>query len=300
MSQRYSDLSSGYTGFGLQLPEFALPDSATSSDFQRILAGDPIGLDSLQTTIHGWAPGELEVGIRVLLFDSFEPIEPVDEDRFRATREPDLRGQGTRLRTSAGARLRIPLSEPDADPYLEPSSPLQQPIGSGQTDIEFGVWQDAQFGSWLWVVGSARYVLQMEDELVMRVVTENAPFGYSSQQRSVSRNIGDIFELRLSPRFRFNETMSIGLEYRWRKKARDSYSGEGLPDPVPLGAGTGGTRHRLGIGAWYRTTPRYLAGMANFPVEVSFVWQGSIAGGGGRTPASDIVTFSLRVPIQLF
>ena len=300
MSGRYTDLSTGYESFGLQLPEFALPDSAQASDFQRMLGGSPIGLDSLQTTVRGWAPGEIDIGLRVLLLDTFDPIRPVDEDRFRATREPDLRGEGIRFRTTAGARLRLPLGDPDADPYLVPSSPLQQPIGTGQTDVELGLWQDAQFGRWLWVVGSLRYVLQLEDELVMRVATAGAPFAYAAQQRSVTRNLGDIFELRLSPRFRLNETLSLGIEYRWRSKGEDAYSGDGVPDPSPLGAGTGQTRHRLGIGGWYRTTPRYLAGIANFPVEISVVWQGSIAGSGGLTPASDIMTFSLRVPLQLF
>jgi len=300
VTDRYAGLTAGFAGFGVDLPGFTLPDSARSDDFQRILAAAPLGIDSLQGTVRGWALGEAEIGLRLKLFDSFERIEAVDEDRFRATREPDLRGSGTRLRTTIGARIRIPLSEPDADPYLVPTSALQQPIGSGQTDVELGVWQDAQFGSWLWMVASARYVLQMEDELVMRVATEGRPFAYASQQRSVSRNLGDIFELRLSPRFRLNETMALGLEYRWRSKGDDTYAGEGIPDPSPLSAGTGGTRHRLGIGAWYRTTPRYLAGIANFPVEMSLVWQGSISGGGGRTPASDIMTFSLRVPIQLF
>lgn len=300
MTGRYADLSSGYQEFGLELPAFSLPDSAQSDDFQHILGGSPIGLDSLQTTVRGWAPAEIDVGLRVLLLDTFEPVVPVNEDRFRATREPDLRGKGTRFRTTAGARLRLPLGDPDADPYLVPSSPLQQPIGAGQTDVELGLWQDVQFGRWLWVVSSLRYVLQLEDELVMRVRSAGTPFAYASQERTVSRDLGDIFELRLSPRFRLNETLSLGIEYRWRSKGEDVYSGEGTPDPAPLGAGTSQTRHRLGIGGWYRTTPRYLAGIANFPVELSLVWQGSIAGGGGMTPASDIVTFSLRVPLQLF
>ncbi|MEJ2483741.1 MAG: hypothetical protein P8049_11685 [Gemmatimonadota bacterium] len=300
MSGRYADLSAGYQAFGLELPGFTLPDSAQTSDFQRILGSPPIGLDSLQTTVRGWSPGEIAVGLRVLLLDTFDPILPVDEARFRSAREPDLRGGGIRFRTSAGARFRLPLSAPDADPYLVASSALQQPIGTGATSAELGLWQDAQFGRWLWVVGSLRYVLQLEDELVVRVRTQGSPFAYAAQERTVSRDLGDIFELRLSPRFRLNETLSLGLEYRWRSKGEDSYTGAGGPDPSPLGAGTGQTRHRLGIGGWYRTTPRYLAGIANFPVELALIWQGSIAGGGGMTPASDIVTFSLRVPLQLF
>jgi hypothetical protein len=177
---------------------------------------------------------------------------------------------------------------------------MQQPVGDGQTDLEFGVWQDAQFGTWLWIVGSARYTLQLADELVMRVRDPGHPFGYTTQERTVNRNLGDVFELRLSPRFRMNETISLGIEYNWRSKGSDEYSGDGLPDPSPLANESSQSRHRLGIGAYYRTTPRFAAGIANFPMELSIVWQGSIAGGGGQTPASDIMTLNLRVPIQLF
>ncbi len=296
----YEWMSSRYTAFGLTLPTLTLPDSARSSDLQPILGGAPIGVDSLIDTTRGWAPGEAEVGLRVLLLDTFEPITRVDEDRFRATREPDLRGSGVRFRTTVGARMRIPLSAADADPYLVPSTALQQPIGDGTTDLELGLWQDAQVGTWLWIVGSAQYTLQLEDELVMRVRDPDHPFAYSSQERTVNRNLGDVFELRLSPRFRMNETISLGIEYKWRNKGSDEYTGEGLPDPSPLASESSQTRHRLGVGAYYRTTPRFVAGLANFPLEMSLVWQGSIAGGGGQTPASDIMTFNVRLPIQLF
>jgi len=300
LTDRYAAMSDGYTAFGLSLPTFALPDSAQSTDLQRILGGAPIGVDSLIDTTRGWDLGEIEVGLRVLLFDTFEPITPVDEDRFRATRKPDLRGSGTRFRTTVGARLRIPLSEADAAPYLVPSSAMQQPIGDGQTDLEFGLWQDAQVGTWLWIVGSAQFTLQLADELVMRVRDPDHPFAYTDQERTVNRNLGDVFELRLSPRFRMNETISLGLEYKWRSKGSDEYTGEGVPDPSPLASESSQSRHRLGIGAYYRTTPRFAAGIANFPLEMSIVWQGSIAGGGGQTPASEIMTFNVRVPLQLF
>jgi hypothetical protein len=297
---RYAAISDGYTAFGLTLPTLALPDSATSADLQPILGAAPIGVDSLIDTTRGWDLGEIEIGLRVLLFDTFAPITPVDEGSFRTTRKPDLRGSGTRFRTTVGARLRFPVSDADAAPYLVPSSAMQQPVGDGQTDVEFGVWQDAQFGAWLWIVGSARYTLQLADELVMRVRDPDHPFAYTAQERTVNRNLGDVFELRLSPRFRMNETMSLGIEYKWRSKGSDEYTGDGVPDPSPLASESSQTRHRLGIGAYYRTTPRFAAGIANFPIEMSIVWQGSIAGGGGLTPASDIMTLNLRVPVQLF
>ncbi len=300
LTATYDDMTAGYTAFGFSLPGLTLPDSARRADLEGILAAEPIGLDSLQTTVRGWAPGELEVGLRLLLLDTFERAGEVNVDSFRATREPDLRGDGVRFRTTIGGRFRIPLSEPDRDPYLVPSSPLQQPIGDGQTDVEIGVWQDVQIDAWLWLVASARYTLQLEDELVMRVTGAGAPFGYAAQERQVTRDLGDVFELRLSPRFRLSETIALGLEYQWFDKGEDAYAGEGLPDPSPLALESSRSRHQLGIGAWYRTTPRYAAGLARLPVELALTWQTSIAGSGGQTPASGVMTFSMRVPIQLF
>lgn len=296
----YDDLSAGYEGFGLALPALALPDSATQGDLQPLLAASPLGLDSLRKEVRGWSIGEVEVGLRVKLLDTFAPVGEVDEARFRRTRAPDLRGDGVRFRTTVGGRLRLPVSEPDAAPYLLPASPLQQPVGDGQTDVELGVWQDVQVGRLLWLVGSLRVVWQLEDELSVRVAAPGAPFAYAAQERTVTRDLGDRLALRLSPRLRINETLSLGLEYLWERKGEDVYVGEGVPDPAPLSRETELRRHRLGIGAWYRTTPRFAAGIARFPVELAFVWQTSLAGSGGSTPASGVVTAGLRIPVRLF
>lgn len=298
--QAYDDFTSGYTGFGLSLPALALPDSATSGDLQPLLAARPFGGDSLRKEIRGWSVGEVEVGLRIKLLDTFDPIPAVDEASFRRTRRPDLRGSGTRFRTTVGGRLRLPVSEPDAAPHVVPSSFLQQPIGDGQTDVELGVWQDVQVGRLLWLVGGLRLVWQLEDELTVRITGPGTPFAYAEQERRVTRDLGDRIALRLSPRLRINDVLSLGLEYLWERKGEDGYAAEGDPDPEPLARESDLARHRLGIGAWYRTTPRIAAGMAGFPIELAFVWQTSVAGSGGSTPASSLLTASVRVPIRLF
>jgi hypothetical protein len=95
-------------------------------------------------------------------------------------------------------------------------------------------------------------------------------------------------------------TMAVGLEYGYRSKGADVYAGDGTPDPTPLEIGTTQRRHRLGIGLWYRTTPMVGAGLAGFPVEIAFLWSTSIAGSGGTTPDSNLLTASFRVPVHLF
>jgi len=54
------------------------------------------------------------------------------------------------------------------------------------------------------------------------------------------------------------------------------------------------------VGVYYRTTDLVARGEATIPVEVSFLFQTAVAGSGGQTPASQIITASLRVPIRLF
>ncbi|MFO7586853.1 MAG: hypothetical protein R6X22_02165 [Gemmatimonadota bacterium] len=298
--QTWGGFAAAYEGFGLSLPELSLAGSATAGDLQALLGAPPIGGDTLRKTVRGWALGEIEVGLRVKLIDTFGPVPVVDEEDFRRTREPDLRGSGVRFRTTAGGRLRLPVSEPDAEPYLVSSSFLQQPIGDGQTDVELGVWQDVQVGRLWWLVGSLRFVWQLEDELTVRIAGPGAPFAYAAQERAVSRDLGDRLELRLSPRVRVNDGLSLGIEYLFERKGEDIYAAEGAPDPAPLSLETEMRRHRFGIGAWYRTTPRVAAGIAGIPVEIAFVWQASVAGSGGATPASSLVTAGLRVPIRPF
>jgi len=200
-----------------------------------------------------------------------------------------------------GARYRFPLSDPDKDPYLDPDVFLQQPIGTGQADLQLELFQDVAFGRRFMAVAGVTYGLQLKDELVRRVSPPGQPYGYVSQKTTVSRDMGDFLEIVISPRFSLTEAMSLAVEYTFWNKGNDVYqTTAGGVDASPLNAETSQTRHMLGIGAYYRTTRLFAAGRAGVPIDLAFLWQTAISGSGGQTPALGVVTLSIRLPIQLF
>ncbi|MDP2469875.1 MAG: hypothetical protein Q8W45_07785 [Candidatus Palauibacterales bacterium] len=335
----YGGFETGFQAFGITLPGFSLPDTATRADLNAYFQGDPVLGQPLGKVTRGWAFSNVEVGARFKLFDTFgwperpEPTAavPADEDlaaahapprnaapdsmeavpdsmvvaRDSAKAEPEppepIDRPGIRYRTTVGARYRFPLSEPDSDPNLDPDYFLQQPIGTGSADIELEVYQDVAFGSRLLVVAGATYGIQLQDDLVRRVAPPGQPYAYASQKVTVSRDLGDFLQVVISPRFALAEAMSLAVEYTfWNKKSDVYESSSAGVDATPLGLETSQTRHMLGIGAYYRTTRLFAAGRAGMPIDLAFLWQTSIAGSGGLTPAAGITTLSARIPIQLF
>ncbi|MDT8435715.1 MAG: hypothetical protein RRA92_03060 [Gemmatimonadota bacterium] len=297
MAATWGELAAGFESFGLALPELPLPDSAGPNGLSALLAAPPIQGDPLGDVDRGWSTGDVEIGLRLKLLDTFGSVPRPAEGPYRRTREPDLRGSGLRLRTTVGARVRLPTASADADPNLVPTTFLQLPVSDGQTDVEVAVWQDVQVGSLLWLVAAVRRTWQLEDDLEVRIAPAGRPFAFAGQQRVVSRDLGDRFAVRVSPRLRLDETVGLGLEYLWESKDEDTFTAQGAPDPSPLSVRTEEERHRLGIGVYYRTSPRRAAGLARLPIEAAFIWQTSIAGDGGLTPDSDVFSLSFRVPI---
>jgi hypothetical protein len=208
---------------------------------------------------------------------------------------------GVRFRTTVGARYRFPLSDADQDPYMDPDVFLQQPIGTGQADLQLELFQDVAFGQRFMAVAGVTYGLQLKDELVRRVSPPGQPYGYASQKTTVSRDMGDFLEIVISPRFSLTEAMSLAVEYTFWNKGSDVYQAtSGGVDASPLNTETSQTRHMLGIGAYYRTTRLFAAGRAGVPIDLAFLWQTAISGSGGQTPALGVVTLSIRLPMQLF
>jgi len=360
MTGYYSGFETGFQSFGITLPGFGLPESATRSDLNTYFQRDPVLGQPLGKVTRGWAFSEIEVGARFKLLDTFgwpERPEPLPEESGEAPRRPaqaappdadpeaeaDTSGiagapgeadpaegealpaegdpraaaeevadgeaevpepldrPGVRYRTTVGARYRFPLSDPDRDPYLDPDVFLQQPIGTGQADLQLELYQDIAFGSRFMAVAGVTYGIQLADELVRRVAAPGQPFGYASQKTTVSRDLGDFLEIVVSPRFSLTEAMSLAVEYTFWNKGDDAYStSSGGVNAEPLNLETSQTRQMLGIGAYYRTTRLFAAGRAGMPIDLAFLWQTAISGSGGQTPALGTVTLSIRVPIQLY
>jgi len=284
---RYASLESGFVTFGLTLPSFMLPTQTSGTDLVGFFTQSLVIAELLAKTTQGYALGEVEPALKVGVLDTFDEEE----------------GSSLELRTAVQALVRIPTGAADQAPFLNPNNFVSLPIGDGQWDVELSLFQDVGI-RWFLLNVAARYGRQLSDQLTLRIRSPGLRFALAKTEATVNRDLGDYFSLRLAPRVRLGSVVTVGAEYDYWQKGRDSYalvSTNGTAvNADPLEIHTGQTRHRLGISVTYSTLQKYREGAANFPVELWFVYQGSLAGGGGQTPASELASLSLLFPIKLF
>jgi hypothetical protein len=331
MTAAYDAIAAGYTSFGLALPALVLPGSATASDLAALFASTQLDGDPPGTVKRGYSVGELEVGLRIGLIDTFTPITAFEEPppaplepEEGAEETPPEEGQGAeerrpvehseallrlarrpptvQFRTTIGAKYRFPLGDVNGAPYLDPSNFLAIPIGDGTTDIEISLFQDIRVGPRFLFLASGYFGLQMEDEVELRVNPPDQPFGLASTLGTLQRKLGNYIAARVAPQFSINNALAIGAEYSFWDKGSDEYQllAGSVPTAEPLEVETSQTRHMLGFGIFYRTQDLWEVGRTSLPVEISLIYQTSIAGSGGQTPAGDRVTVYLRLPFKVF
>lgn len=334
MLAAYEALAAGYTTFGLALPTFELPLGATGSDLDALFASAQLDADPPGTVRRGYSVGELEVGLRFGIIDTFTPItafeetipaplepeaeegapappEGEEDEEAEARRPVELSETVLRLarrpptvqfRTTVGAKYRFALSDPNGIPYLDPRNFLAIPIGDGTTDVEISLFQDIRVGPRFLFLASGYFGFQMTDEVDLRVRPPDQPFGLSSTLATLQRKLGDYIAARVAPQFSINNALSIGAEYSFWNKGSDEYQilAGSVGTAEPLEVETSQTRHMLGVGVFYRTQDLWEVGRTSLPVEISLIYQTSIAGSGGQTPAGDRVTVYLRLPFKVF
>lgn len=278
----YGELRDGFASFGLPLPEFDLPAEA-GQGLLDFLPGDP-----LSPVQRGWVVGEPEVGLRFRVHDSFRP-------------EDAGGGEGLELRTAVGVRARLPLRSGEAGPFVNPADLVGLAPGDGQRDLELSLYQDLRWSGSFTLDAVARYGIQRADRVTLRVRSPDRPFAPAPAARDLERDLGDYVRLRLAPRLVLNRFFSVGGEYRFWRKGDDRYrvlAGDG--DASLLELETSGSRHRVGVGAFYRPDPPEPGESRGGVPELGMIWQTAHSGSGGEVPAANLVTFHLRVPIHLF
>ena len=334
MMSAYETLAAGYTAFGLELPAFALPAFATASDLSALFASPELAADSLGITTQGIAVGELEVGIRIGLIDTFTPITwfeepaaatpaPADEtpaekegappeqpagearrpvEHSEAVRRLARRPPTVQFRTTIGGKLRLPLTDPNGPPYLDPSDFLSIPVGDGQQDIEISLFQDMRVGPRFLFLASGYFGLQLADEVDLRVAPPGRPYALASTLATLRRQLGNYVYARVAPQVYLNNVLALGAEYGFWNKGSDQYEigSGGAGSAAPLELETSQTRHMLGVGVFFRTQDLWEDGRTSLPIEASLIYQTSLAGSGGQTPAGDRVTVYLRFPFRVF
>ena len=166
--------------------------------------------------------------------------------------------------------------------------------GDGQTDIEASGYADLVFTRRLWMSAIARYGVQMEDALPLRIpnVPRN-PYLMAYREQQVTRDLGDYLVLEATPRYVYNDYLSVTAQWSYRRKGEDTYTGmftvQG-PDSLPvnldasvLGIDTEQTEQMVGAGLSFSTLRAYDRGRSRLPLEVQFLHTQSLSGSGYST-----------------
>ena len=238
--------------------------------------------------------GDIEVGTKLLLIDTF--------GGFARSRAP---AGGVRFRLAIGGLARLGTGQAE-----RPDDILDIGTGDGQTDVEGSGAADIAVGRRFWASFIARRGVQLADEKDFRIpdIARN-PFQAAYREQTVSRDLGDYIELDATPRFVYNDYLSASLQWSYRRKAQDQYTGtfttentEGTPvtlDAGILGVGTQQSEQRVGGGASFSTLRAYDRGRARIPIEIQLLhWQ--TVSGSGYAPKQFSTQLQLRYYTRLF
>ncbi|HZI29718.1 MAG TPA: hypothetical protein VFD64_16235 [Gemmatimonadaceae bacterium] len=208
--------------------------------------------------------GDIELGAKFLLADTFGPVAI----------SPLPRPGAVRLAVAGVYRLgtgQLDLPEDATD------------VGTGdrQVDLEARGYGDVAIGPRFWVSSVLRFGIQRPDRIVRRVPDSSTDlFVEAARAVEVDRDLGDIMELEVAPRYVPNDEFSIAGLYRYHSKGADSFDGtfnvtsaDGTPltlDASVLNTGSQ-NEHLLGFSITYSTVRAYTRGSAKWPLEVSYL-----------------------------
>lgn len=258
----------------------------THGDLQTLLTDKTIGIgaDSL-VSVQRHLPGDLELGAKILLLDTFG-------------------GDAPQLSTRGGPKLRLSLAGAyrfGTGTVRLPTSFADLGTGDGQADLEGRAYADVMFGRRFWFTAAGRYVRQRPDVPTVRVpIAPHEPFPVAAREAAVDRDLGDIVAAELSPRLVVFNSIGLSASYSYLRKSSDRFSaGPTTPnastlDLSTLEAGTARTEQRASIAVTYSTMTAYYARRAKLPVEVSYTLSGTVAGDGGA-PRQSAMALTLRV-----
>jgi len=273
------------TPFPAQAPITAGQFSALAPD---VLGIAPIGLVDRSHI------GDIEVGAKLLIIDTFGGLAAA-----RAA------GRRSGFRLALGGLARLGTGQVD-----RPNELVDVGTGDGQTDVEANGTADFVFGRRFWASVAGRYGIQLEDEKLLRIpdVPRN-PFQPAYREQTVTRDLGDYIELEANPRYVYNDYLSASVQWLYRRKGEDTYSGTFTvesPDQEPvaldasiLGVDTEQSEQRVGAGLTFSTLRAFDRGRANLPIDVQ-VFHSQTVSGEGYVPKRFTTQVQLRYYSRLF
>ena len=255
---------------------------------QKFLAA-PLG------TVTHQGLGDVEVALKLRLIDTFGSR---DTNRFLP--------RGLNFRQSFAGVYRFGTGAMDQPGnYLD----IGTGDGKGQNDVEVRSFTDLVYGKHFFASVVARYNIQLPDQPTLRITDAPAQvFAEAWRERLVDRNLGDQLQVEVTPRWTLNDFFSVGVQYLFRKKGEDAFTGtfavptseSGLPAAVTLDASslsleTAATEQRIGVGLTFSSVAAHARGKAKLPIEVQYFNSRTVTGSGGNVPRLSIHQLQVRL-----
>jgi hypothetical protein len=239
--------------------------------------------DSIATIEH-ISLGDIELGAKYLLFDSFH-------DNTKARMQP----HGFNSRFALGGMLRFPTGKVDSpDNFFD--------IGTGTHAWGAGIraYGDVLIGSHFWTSIVTRYTAQFSNDEIVRVPTMSTQVIVPYDTRTpVSRKLGNIIEIEATPRWVINDFLALSAQYLYRHKGQDEYTSNdasSTADLSVLSEGTELTEQRVGGGISFSNLRAANEGKAHIPFEVTYLHFQTVSGSNGNVPK----LFGDQIRIRLY
>lgn len=249
---------------------FLLPDEAVGADVLNGLLLEQYGFGPLDSRLEQWRIGDLELDARGLLLSTFgdAPVPP--------------EARGVHLRVAALAGLRLPTGTESDTVDLFYTPPPER-----LANFSAGAAADLFIGPRIWITGALRQSWGRESELTRRLAPVESPLQGNPDPVLVRISPGDALELRVTPRVRLADAISVSVEYLVLQVGDTRFrTGPGGEEASLLDL-PGGTVQRVGVGMRYSSLPAHWLGQAWLPGDVSIDYQRTLDGaagtlGGGR------------------
>lgn len=240
--------------------------------------------------------GDVDLGVTVKLFDDF----PTDSARLAADRFG--------LRHSVALTYRLGGGNFDL-----PDNLIDLGTGSGHDAVALHAITDVIVNQRFWTTLTVGWARGFEHERSMRLPVRRGddlidPFRLTR----VSITPTDMWELRVAPRWQFNDYLGVGGEWRFRARGEDAVraldpSAMMVIPGVPLNYGDGAMQtpsdaneHRWAWTFAYSTVGSNARGVARLPLELFYTHEQSVGSSRGIVPRRWEDRIQLRFYTRLF
>lgn len=224
--------------------------------------------------------GDIDVGITVNVYNGFAG----DSARMAARTFGWRQSFGATYRRGGGN-------------FDLPDNLIDLGTGSGHDAIALHSYTDLVVNNKWWATVAVGWAMGAEHERVIRVpLVHGVDLIGADRQVPVRITPASMLELRVSPRYHWNDYFALGAEWRYRARGEDEVEAIGAPlIQMPAGAtmndGYGAVNtpsnsneQRLGWTISYSTLASNARGKARLPIEIGYTHEQSVSSSKGMVP----------------